>query len=76
MRVQVTYETKMLLDTLGGSVCTDRGQVEVKGNGLMDTYWLHSRLWTYQGSSKSLHILMLNCCLIFMSSSSMNANSI
>ena len=44
MRIQVTFETKMLLDTVGGFVCTERGQVEVKGKGLMDTFWLQSRL--------------------------------
>ena len=43
MRIQMTYETKMLLDNLGGYVSEVRGQVEVKGKGLMDTYWLLSK---------------------------------
>ena len=43
MKIQMTYETKMLLDNLGGYVSEVRGQVEVKGKGLMDTYWLLSR---------------------------------
>ena len=43
MRIQMTYETKVLLDTLGGFTCSPRGQVEVKGKGLMDTYWLDAR---------------------------------
>jgi class 3 adenylate cyclase len=43
MKIQMTYETKTLLDTLGGFISEMRGQVEVKGKGLMDTYWLLSR---------------------------------
>ena len=43
MKIQITYETKMLLDNLGGYVSELRGQVEVKGKGNMDTYWLLSR---------------------------------
>lgn len=43
MKIQVTYETKMILDTLGGFFCSTRGQVEVKGKGLMDTFWLDGR---------------------------------
>ena len=43
MKIQMTYETKMLLDNLGGYVAEVRGQVEVKGKGNMDTYWLLSR---------------------------------
>ena len=43
MKIQMTYETKMLLDALGGYVSEVRGQVEVKGKGCMDTYWLPSR---------------------------------
>ena len=40
MKIQMTFETKMLLDTLGGFTSEPRGQVEVKGKGTMDTYWL------------------------------------
>ena len=43
MKIQITYETKMLLDNLGGYISEIRGQVEVKGKGLLDTYWLLSR---------------------------------
>ena len=43
MKIQMTYETKMLLDNLGGYTSEVRGQVEVKGKGNMDTYWLLSR---------------------------------
>ena len=46
MKIQMTYETKMLLDNLGGYVAEVRGQVEVKGKGLMDTYWLLSKKYT------------------------------
>ena len=45
MKIQITYETKVLLDTLGGFYCTPRGQVEVKGKGMMDTFWLEGRVW-------------------------------
>ena len=44
MKIQITYETKVLLDTLGGFYCTPRGQVEVKGKGMMDTFWLEGRV--------------------------------
>ena len=40
MKIQMTYETKMLLDTLGGFTSEPRGQVEIKGKGTLDTYWL------------------------------------
>ena len=43
MKIQMTYETKMLLDNLGGYISEMRGQVEVKGKGYLDTYWLVSR---------------------------------
>ena len=43
MKIQMTYETKMLLDNLGGYVTEMRGQVEVKGKGNLDTFWLLSR---------------------------------
>jgi class 3 adenylate cyclase len=43
MKIQITYETKMLLDNLGGYISDMRGQVEVKGKGFLDTYWLLSR---------------------------------
>ena len=43
MMIQMTYETKMLLDNVGGYTSQVRGQVEVKGKGMMDTYWLLSR---------------------------------
>ena len=43
MKIQMTYETKMLLDNVGGYKAEPRGQVEVKGKGLMDTFWLLAR---------------------------------
>ena len=43
MKIHMTYETKMLLDNVGGYKSELRGQVDVKGKGLMDTYWLISR---------------------------------
>jgi len=44
MKIQITYETRVLLDTLGGFYCVPRGQVEVKGKGMMDTFWLDGRV--------------------------------
>ena len=44
MKIQITYETKMLLDNLGGYNSEVRGQVEVKGKGFLDTFWLVSRV--------------------------------
>ena len=35
---------QMLLDNLGGYSSEMRGQVEVKGKGFLDTFWLLSRL--------------------------------
>ena len=43
-KIQMTYETKMMLDNLGGFISEMRGQVEVKGKGCLDTYWLVSRV--------------------------------
>ena len=43
MMIQMSYETKMMLDTLGGFVSEPRGPVEVKGKGPMETYWLLGR---------------------------------
>ena len=43
MRIQMSYETKMLLDNAGGYNSEMRGQVEVKGKGHMDTFWLVSK---------------------------------
>ena len=33
-------ETRLLLDTLGRFHTEHRGMVEVKGKGMLDTYWL------------------------------------
>ena len=43
MMIQMTYETKMLLDNVGGYTGQVRSQMEVKGKGNMDTYWPFSR---------------------------------
>ncbi|KAK3095510.1 hypothetical protein FSP39_015523 [Pinctada imbricata] len=39
-RVHVSSETKGKLDEIGGYITEYRGQVELKGKGLKDTYWL------------------------------------
>ena len=33
-------ETKLLLDTHGSFTVEHRGMVDVKGKGMLDTYWL------------------------------------
>ena len=43
MMIQMTYETKMLLDNVGGYTSQVRGQVEVKGKGFLESYWLLSK---------------------------------
>ena len=57
MKIQISSETKMLLDNVGGFICEPRGQVsgleiqtwhlsqvQVKGRGFMDTHWLLCRI--------------------------------
>ena len=40
MKIHITMETKLLLDTLGRFHTEHRGMVQVKGKGLLYTYWL------------------------------------
>ncbi|GLH12247.1 Atrial natriuretic peptide receptor B [Gryllus bimaculatus] len=40
MRVHISLEVKKALDAAGGFRTEHRGLVDVKGKGLMDTYWL------------------------------------
>ncbi|XP_034242984.1 atrial natriuretic peptide receptor 2-like [Thrips palmi] len=40
MRIHITEQTKQCLDQLGGYVVELRGQLEIKGKGVMNTYWL------------------------------------
>ena len=56
MKIQMTYETKMLLDNLGGYVAEVRGQVEVKGKVschfiyfYFHCYIIHRAAWTLTG---------------------------
>ena len=56
MKIQMTYETKMLLDNLGGYVAEVRGQVEVKGKvrsvsvfGSLFIDICHRAAWTLTG---------------------------
>ncbi|XP_055340566.1 atrial natriuretic peptide receptor 1-like [Paramacrobiotus metropolitanus] len=50
MKIQVTQDTRDLLEGIGGFILVERGQVEVKGKGLMTTHWLLT-----SSSRKSLH---------------------
>ena len=44
MKIQMSYETKIMLDTMGGYISERREQeVEMKGKGLLESYWLVSR---------------------------------
>ena len=40
MKIHISAETKMLLDTLGGFRTEHHGLIELKFKGLVDTYWL------------------------------------
>ena len=40
MKIHMSMETKLLLDTLGRFHTEHRGLVDVKGKGRLDTYWL------------------------------------
>ncbi|XP_034249065.1 receptor-type guanylate cyclase gcy-3 isoform X2 [Thrips palmi] len=40
LRIHISGEMKMALDAVGGFRTEHRGLVDVKGKGLMDTYWL------------------------------------
>ncbi|XP_046596117.1 uncharacterized protein [Neodiprion pinetum] len=40
MKIQVSQNTKDALDDLGGYITELRGSMEVKGKGMMNTYWL------------------------------------
>ena len=40
MKIHISLEMKMLLDSLGGFRTEHRGLVEIKSRGLVDTFWL------------------------------------
>lgn len=40
MKIHISNETKVLLDTLGSFRTEYRGLIELKFKGLVDTYWL------------------------------------
>ena len=42
-KIQISSETKMLIDLAGGFVTEERGYVEIKGKGNLDTFWLVGR---------------------------------
>ncbi|XP_026283642.1 atrial natriuretic peptide receptor 1-like [Frankliniella occidentalis] len=44
MRIHITEQTKQYLDQLGGYVVELRGQLEIKGKGVMNTYWLVDKI--------------------------------
>ena len=47
MKIHMSMETKLLLDTLGRFHTEHRGLVDVKGKGRLDTYWLFGKEgWT------------------------------
>lgn len=41
-KIQISQETKNLLDNVQGLIIEARGKIDIKGKGLMDTYWLES----------------------------------
>ena len=40
MKIHISLETKLLLDSLGGFRSEHRGLLDLKSKGLVDTYWL------------------------------------
>ena len=45
-KIHISLETKLLLDTFGDFRTVHRGLVEVKGKGILDTYWLIRKVST------------------------------
>ncbi|XP_076234076.1 uncharacterized protein LOC143179002 isoform X3 [Calliopsis andreniformis] len=43
LRIHISLEMKKALDAVGGFKIAHRGLVDVKGKGLMDTYWLECK---------------------------------
>ncbi|KAK0174544.1 hypothetical protein PV327_010304 [Microctonus hyperodae] len=43
LRIHISFEMKRALDAVGGFRIEHRGLVDVKGKGLMDTYWLECK---------------------------------
>ncbi|XP_015115006.1 receptor-type guanylate cyclase daf-11 isoform X2 [Diachasma alloeum] len=43
LRIHISLEMKKALDAVGGFKIVHRGLVDVKGKGLMDTYWLECK---------------------------------
>lgn len=41
-RIQISASTKQLIESVPGFSIEPRGRIEVKGKGMMDTYWLES----------------------------------
>ena len=39
-KIQISQDTNMLLDMVGGYITTERGDIEVKGKGMLKTFWL------------------------------------
>ncbi|XP_046389564.1 uncharacterized protein LOC124158484 [Ischnura elegans] len=44
LRIHITMEMKESLDSVGGFTTEHRGLVDVKGKGLMETYWLTGKI--------------------------------
>ncbi|XP_049809324.1 adenylate cyclase type 5 [Schistocerca nitens] len=53
MRIHISLEMKQALDAVGGFRTEHRGLVDVKGKGLLDTYWLTCK---EGGISRSAHL--------------------
>ena len=43
LKIHISLETKLLLDTFGDFKIAHRGMVDVKGKGVLDTYWLRGK---------------------------------
>merc|ERR1719445_3018442 len=43
LKIHISLETKLLLDIHGCFKCEHRGSVDIKGKGMVDSYWLLSK---------------------------------
>ncbi|GFR29016.1 atrial natriuretic peptide receptor 2 [Trichonephila clavata] len=44
LKIHVSHQTKTILEGFGTFIIVPRGEIEVKGKGMMKTYWLENEL--------------------------------
>lgn len=48
MKIHLSEDSALILETFGHFVIEPRGQVDIKGKGLMNTFWLTGKKSTNQ----------------------------